>query len=111
MKTILRLMNARKGIEVGTFTGNSAFAFAEALPEDGELLCLDINADWVDLGRKYWKMGGLDHKIKVEIGPAIDSLDKLLADENNHGSYDFAFVDADKVNYPHYFDRLITLIK
>ena len=85
LKTMLKLMNAKKGIEVGTFTGSSAFAFAEALPQNGQLLCLDISAEYAELGRKYWKMAGLDHKIKLEVGPALDTLNKLVEDQSQHG--------------------------
>ena len=104
-------MNAKKGIEVGVFTGSSAFAFAEVLPEDGELVCLDVSKEFTDLGQKYWKLGGLDHKIKLYLGPAIDKLDQLLEDQNNHNSFDFAFIDADKDNYINYYERLIKLIR
>ena len=75
MKTILKLMNAKKGIEVGVFTGNSTFVFDQTIPEDGELICLDISNEFTDLTQKYWKLGGLDHKIELHLGPTVDKLD------------------------------------
>jgi predicted O-methyltransferase YrrM len=107
MKFLIKLSKAKKGIEVGVFTGYSALCMAEGLPEDGKLLALDISEEYTSLGLKYWKEAKVDHKIDLKIGPGIVYLDKLLTDKSEVGTFDFAYVDADKDNYPKYYDRLI----
>jgi predicted O-methyltransferase YrrM len=103
MRFLVEQSKAKKGIEVGTFTGYSALCMAEGLPSDGKLICLDIDEDYTNLAKKYWKEAGVNGKIELVLGPGKDYLDKLLQDEANHNSFDFAFVDADKNNYPIYF--------
>ncbi|CDW86210.1 sam-dependent methyltransferase [Stylonychia lemnae] len=111
MKFIVKLANAKKGIELGVFTGYSALSFAEALPEDGLLIAIDVSKEWTDIGMKYWKEAGVDHKIQLRLEGGIIVLDELLADENNKNTFDFAFIDADKNNYPNYYDRIIQLLR
>ena len=107
MKLMIQTSSSKRGIEVGTFTGYSSLVMAEGIPDDGKLICLDISGEWTDVAKKYWKLGGVDHKIELILGPAVDTLDKLISDESNLNSFDFAFIDADKPNYKHYYERLI----
>ena len=84
---------------------------AEGLPEDGKLLALDISEEWTNLGKKYWKEAGVDHKIDLILGDACETLDNLIEDPSNLDSFDFAFIDADKPNYPKYYEKLLQLLK
>ena len=111
LKMIVKLTSAKKGIEVGTFTGYSALCIAEALPEDGKLVCLDICTEFTDIGEKYWKEAGVDSKIDLRIAPAADTLDSMIDTEGELESYDFAFIDADKEAYLGYYERLLKLLK
>ena len=110
MRLMVQLQGGKRGVEVGTFTGYSALCFAEALPEDGKLTCLDVSKEFTDLAREHWKKAGLDHKIDLILGPAVETLDKLLAEEGE-GSFDFAYIDADKPNYSAYYERIIKLLR
>ena len=111
MKMMVKLSWAKKGIEVGTFTGYSALWLAEGLPEDGQLICLDISEEWTSVGLKYWKQAGVDTKIDLRIAPGVQTLDSLIEDESNLDTFDFAFIDADKENYIEYYERLLKLLK
>lgn len=95
MGLLVRLINARKIIEVGTYTGYSTLAFAMALPKDGSITTCDVNKEWTDIAKKYWQKAEVDHKINLCIAPAINTLNELK--KNGH-SFDFAFIDADKKN-------------
>ncbi|MCZ6861165.1 MAG: class I SAM-dependent methyltransferase [Alphaproteobacteria bacterium] len=110
MQVLLAATGARKVLEVGTFTGYSALAMAMALPEDGRVVTLDINDEYTSLGRKFWEKAGLVDKIDLRLGPASETL-KSMVENGEAGSYDFAFIDADKVNYPDYWDRGLTLLR
>jgi predicted O-methyltransferase YrrM len=110
MAMLVRLMGARRCIEVGTFTGYSSTVVAMAMPSDGTLLCCDVSTEWTDIARRYWAEAGVDDKIELRIGPAVKTLDSLLSDEHP-ASYDFAFVDADKSGYGAYYERLIELVR
>ena len=110
MAVMTRLIGARQVIEVGTFTGYSALAMAQALPEDGRLLCCDISDEYTGVGRPFWEQAGVDHKIDLRIAPALETLDALLA-EGAQGQFDMAFIDADKENYPHYYERCLKLLR
>ena len=100
-----------KGIEVGTFVGYSALCFAEGLPEDGKLITYDISEEYVNIGKPFWKEAGVEGKIESRIKPAAEELTAMAADESQKGTYDFGYVDADKVNYHLYVKALIELIK
>jgi predicted O-methyltransferase YrrM len=110
MAMLVRLMGASRCIEVGTFTGYSSTAVALALPPDGTVLCCDVSTDWTDVARRYWAEAGVDDKIELRIGPAVQTLDSLVA-EGRQASYDFAFVDADKAGYGSYYERLLQLVR
>ena len=109
MQMLVKLIGAKKIIEVGTFTGYSALAMALALPEDGKLVCCDISREWTDVGEKYWKQAGVNHKIDLRIAPAIETLTNML--ESQAGTFDMMFVDADKSNYLHYFELGLQLLR
>ena len=110
MSMLVEVSGARRCIELGTFTGYSSLAVALALPDDGSILCCDVSEEWTSMARRYWAEAGIEKKVELRIGPALDTLDALLADGES-GTYDFAFVDADKVSYPHYYERLVELVR
>jgi caffeoyl-CoA O-methyltransferase len=100
--TILtRAIGARRAIEIGTFTGYSALCIARGLPDDGRLICCDVSEEWTSVGKPYWEKAGVAAKIDLRIAPALDTLAAL------DGEFDLAFIDADKPNYPNYWDALI----
>jgi predicted O-methyltransferase YrrM len=110
MALLVGLINARTYLEVGTFTGYSSLAVAMAMPADGRLTCCDISREWTDVARRYWAEAGVQDRVDLRLGPAVDTLDALLA-EGAAGSYDFAFIDADKPSYPAYYERILELLR
>jgi predicted O-methyltransferase YrrM len=106
---ILKLYGAKKCIEVGTFTGYSALCTALAIPDDGKVIACDVSEEWTNIGKKYWKEACVDHKIDLRLGPGTETLDELLKAEA--GTYDYAFIDADKPNYDAYYERLLKLVR
>lgn len=110
MHLLLRLMGARRGIEVGVFTGYSSIWSALALPPEGVLVGCDSSEEYTAVARRYWQKAGVEQKIRLALGPALETLDRLLADEGR-GAYDFAFIDADKENYEAYYERCLELIR
>jgi predicted O-methyltransferase YrrM len=107
---LAELLGARRCIEVGTFTGYSSTAVALALPEDGSIVCCDVSEEWTAMARRYWEEAGVAGMIDLRLAPALETLDRLL-DEGEEGTYDFAFVDADKVGYDSYYERLLRLVR
>ncbi len=110
MALLAELIGARKCLEIGTFTGYSALAVAAVLPEDGTLIACDISEDFTSLAKPFWREAGVAGRIDLRIGPALDTLDALIADGET-GSFDFAFIDADKANYQGYFQRVLDLVR
>ncbi len=110
MALLIKLLGARRTIEVGTFTGYSALAVALALPDDGRMLACDVSDEYTRIGRPFWRQAGVEHKIDLVIAPALQTLDARLA-EGEAGSYDFAFIDADKANYDPYYERCLKLLR
>jgi predicted O-methyltransferase YrrM len=110
MALLVRLIGARRCIEVGTFTGYSALAVALALPADGLLVACDVNAQWTDVGRPFWREAGVESRIDLRLQPALTTLDELIA-QGARDSFDFAFVDADKGNYIAYYEKLLELVR
>ena len=110
MALLVELTGARRCLEVGTFTGYSSLSVALALPADGRLVCIDLSREWTDVARRYWAQAGVEDKIELRLGPALDTLDAMVA-EGQAGTFDFAFLDADKDNYPAYADRILTLLR
>jgi caffeoyl-CoA O-methyltransferase len=98
MQLLVRMLGARRCVEIGTFTGYSALAVAMALPASGRLVCCDVSEEWTSVARRYWKLAKVERKIDLRLAPALRTLDGLL--KNGRGRYDFAFIDADKANYP-----------
>ena len=110
MQMLVRLIGARRAIEIGVFTGYSSLAVALALPDDGHLLACDISEEYTTIARRHWKLAGVAHKIELVLAPALATLDGRLA-AREAGSYDFAFIDADKGSYRAYYERLLQLIR
>ncbi len=110
MQLLVRMLDARKALEIGVFTGYSALAVAEALPEDGRLVACDISEEYTRIARRYWSEAGVDDIIDLRIAPALDTLDALL-DDGQHGTFDFAFIDADKEQYDAYYERSLRLLR
>jgi predicted O-methyltransferase YrrM len=110
MALLVRLIGAKRCIEVGTYTGYSALAVALALPPDGKLITCDISAEWTAVGQKLWRKAGVAERIDLRLKPALETLDELLA-AGEAGRFDFAFIDADKANYPAYYERLLKLVR
>lgn len=107
---LVRLIGARCCLEVGTFTGYSSTVVALALPADGRILCLDVSEEYTARAREAWREAGVEEKIELRLAPARESLDALLA-EGAAGSFDFAFIDADKENYRHYYEAALELLR
>jgi len=110
MQLLVRLTGARRCLEIGTYTGYSALAVALALPSEGGIVCCDVSEEWSAIARRYWKLAKVERKIELRLAPALETLDALLA-EGAAGRFDFAFIDADKRNYQHYFDRCLKLVR
>jgi caffeoyl-CoA O-methyltransferase len=110
MALLVGLTGARRVLEVGVFTGYSSTALALALPVDGRLTACDVNAQWTAVARRYWSLAGVSDRIDLHLGPALQTLDQLLAGGAG-GSYDLAFVDADKENYVNYYESALQLLR
>lgn len=107
---LMPLLGAKKVLEVGLFRGSTALALALALPADGKVVGLDISEEYVSTARPFWAKAGVDGKIDVRIGPGIEAMDKMIRDGESN-TYDFVFIDADKVNYHGYYERALVLLK
>eukprot|EP01023_Acetabularia_acetabulum_P034045 TRINITY_DN31972_c0_g1_i2.p2 TRINITY_DN31972_c0_g1~~TRINITY_DN31972_c0_g1_i2.p2 ORF type:complete len:239 (-),score=47.42 TRINITY_DN31972_c0_g1_i2:150-866(-) len=107
---MVKSIGATKIIEVGVFSGYSSIAMASALPENGLLVAIDINSEFMGVAKNFWHQAGLESKIRKELGEAKIILNRILSEEGE-GSYDFAFIDADKTGYADYYEKLIKLLK
>jgi caffeoyl-CoA O-methyltransferase len=110
MALLVRLIGARRAVEIGVFTGYSALTVALALPEEGRLLACDISHEYTRIGQPYWQQAGVAHKIELRLAPAIETLDAQLA-AGAAGLFDFAFIDADKSGYDAYYERCLQLLR
>lgn len=110
MQLLIKLMSAKRTIEVGVYTGYSALAVALALPKNGEVVACDINKEWTDIAQTYWKKAGVADKIKLHLAPAEVTLQSLI-DEGQEEQFDFAFIDADKTGYAKYYEQCLKLIR
>ena len=110
MALLIRLMAARRVLEVGTFTGYSSTAMAMALPADGRILCCDVNETYTAVARKAWQKAGVADKITLKLAPALETLDAEIK-AGRGGHYDFCFIDADKANYDGYYERALVLLR
>ena len=110
LQMLVRLIGARRCIEVGTFTGYSSLAVALALPDDGRIIACDVSEEWTQVARRYWSEAGIAGKIDLRLAPATATLDALIAG-GGAGAFDFAFIDADKTGYDVYYERLLQLLR
>jgi predicted O-methyltransferase YrrM len=107
---LVRLLPARRILEIGTFTGYSSTAMALAQPDGGRITCCDVSREWTDIARRAWADAGVDDRVDLRLGPAVSTLDELLG-AGEAGSYDLAFIDADKASYDDYYERSLQLVR
>jgi predicted O-methyltransferase YrrM len=107
---LVKSIGARRCIEIGTYTGYSALAVALALPPDGYVVACDVSEEWTNIGRPFWREAGVESRIDLRIKPGLETLDELLAD-GGRGTFDFAFLDADKTSYAAYYEKLLELLR
>ncbi len=110
MRLLVQLLGAKKTLEVGVFTGYSSLSVALALPADGQIIACDVSEEFTAIARRYWQQAGVADKIDLRLAPALETLDALLAD-GQAGTFDFAFIDADKENYDRYYERSLQLLR
>jgi predicted O-methyltransferase YrrM len=110
MMLLVKLIGARRTIEIGTFTGYSALTVALALPANGKVLACDISDEYTAVGKPYWQRAGVADRIELVIAPAMQTLDARIA-AGKAGRYDFAFIDADKEGYDDYYERCLQLVR
>lgn len=110
MALLVELIGARLCLELGTFTGYSALWIASALPADGRLICCDVDAKFTAIAQRYWREAGLADRIRLCLGPALDTL-AALEHEYPPGSFDFVFIDADKTGQNSYYESALRLTR
>lgn len=110
MALLVELMGAKKTLDIGVFTGYSSLVVALALPPDGKVVACDLSEEYTAIARRYWQQAGVAHKVELHIAPALDTLDRLIA-AGEAGTFDFAFIDADKNNYGNYYERSLQLLR
>ena len=110
MSLLIKMMAAKRAIEIGTFTGYSSICVASAMPEEGRLICCDISPQWTSIAEKFWALAGLEEKIELYTQPAEQTLQKLL-DDGAEKTFDFIFIDADKQNYIGYYEMALRLLR
>jgi predicted O-methyltransferase YrrM len=109
MGLLVKMLGARRTLDIGVYTGYSSLCIGLALPKDGRVIACDINREWTDMAKRYWQKAGVADKIELRIGPAQQTLESLLGNETD--SFDFAFIDADKINYDMYYEYCLQLIR
>lgn len=110
MSFLIKLIGAKKCLEIGTYTGYSTLCIALAMPEDSLTITCDINTKWSDIGQKYWKQAKVNHRINLKIAPALDTLNNLINNKEEN-TFDFVFIDADKINYIEYYEKSLLLLR
>jgi predicted O-methyltransferase YrrM len=110
MALLMHLIQARRTIEIGVYTGYSSLVVAQALPPDGRVIACDISEEWTSIARRYWREAGVDQKIDLRLAPALQTLDSLIATGQGN-QFDFVFIDADKPNYANYYERALVLLR
>ena len=108
LAVLVQLMGAKTCLEVGTFTGYSAAWIASVLPPGGKVVCCEINETFAAVARKHWANAGVGDRIELKMGPALATLDAMA---DRAGTFDYAFIDADKANYDAYFERCLKLVR
>ena len=110
LSILTKILNAKKTLDIGVFTGYSSLVVARELPDDGSVVACDTSIEWTSIAKKYWKLAGVDNKVDLHLAPAIQTLEKLIED-GQASTYDFSFIDADKINYQSYYEYSLTLVK
>lgn len=110
MRLLIEIVGAKKTIDIGTFTGYSALIAALALPKDGKVITCDINKECTDFAKRFWEVADVASKIDLRLQPALQTLDDLI-ENGETNTFDFIFIDADKRNYPHYYEKSLTLLR
>lgn len=110
MQLLARLVDAKRTLEIGVFTGYSALSVAYTLPDDGTLVACDINRDYTEVAEHYWNEAGVANRIDLRIAPALDTL-QALREDGAEGTFDFVFIDADKISYPDYYEHSLALVR
>jgi caffeoyl-CoA O-methyltransferase len=109
MALLVRMLGARRALEVGTFTGYSSTCVALALPDDGQIVCCDVSREWTDVARRTWQEAGVAHKVDLRLAPATETLSAMI--DAGEKSFDFAFIDANKGDYPAYYEAALRLVR
>ena len=110
LSLLVKLLNARRVLEIGTFTGYSSTAMALAMPPDGRIVCCDVSKEFTDVARRTWAAAGVEDRVDLRLAPALETLDALLT-AHGAGSFDLAFIDADKTNYRGYVEGALLLVR
>ncbi|MCX7594365.1 MAG: class I SAM-dependent methyltransferase [Fischerella sp.] len=110
MALLVKLIGAKKTLDIGVFTGYSSLVVALALPPDGKVIACDVDEEYTSIARRYWQQAGVANKIELHIAPAVETLEKLLAAGETE-TFDFAFIDADKSNYDLYYELALQLVR
>lgn len=110
MALLIEMLNAKKTLDIGTFTGYSSLVVALAMPADGKVITCDVSMQWPTIAKPYWEKAGVANKIDLRIAPALETLQSLL-DDGQAGTFDFAFIDADKSNYLGYYEKSLALLR
>ncbi|MGW8160990.1 MAG: class I SAM-dependent methyltransferase, partial [Desulfobulbales bacterium] len=109
MALLVRLLGAKRTLDIGVYTGYSALCIALALPQEGRVIGFDVNRKWTDIAKRYWQKAGVEEKIELCLGPAQKTLEGLLAEEA--AAFNFAFIDADKIHYDRYYEYSLQLVR
>lgn len=110
MRLLIELLNAKKTLDIGVFTGYSSLSVALALPKDGKIIACDMNVEWTKIAKRFWELAGVSDKIELKLAPATETLQALI-DNGESNTFDFAFIDADKANYPTYYEQSLILLR
>ena len=110
LSILIKVLNAKKTLDIGVFTGYSSLVVAKELPDDGLVIACDTSIEWTSIAKKYWKLAGVHKKVELHLSPAKITLEKLIED-GQESTYDFCFIDADKINYQSYYENSLKLLK
>ena len=110
LSILIKLLNAKKTLDIGVFTGYSSLVVARELPDDGLVVACDTSIEWTSIAKAYWKLAGVYNKVDLHLDPAKETLEKLIED-GQASTYDFSFIDADKINYQSYYENSLILLK